>query len=86
MTSPWGAVSYADEEATTADPVRVEPLARGAQRGQPVALIGAEAEVAPHRSGREGQRSRQTSTATSSTGSGMGGSGLAARTRTESAP
>ena len=61
------------------DAVALERGSRGAQVGEPVALVRAEAEVAR-------QASFQTSTDTSSTGSGIGGSGLAAFTRTDSAP
>ncbi len=61
------------------DAAGAQPLARGAQVADAVALVGAEAEVAR-------QTCFQTSTETSSTGSGIGGSGLAALTRTDSAP
>ena len=66
------------------DAVRAQRRARGAQVGEPVALVGAQAEV-PDDGGHQ-SASRQTSTATSSTGSGIGGSGLAALTRTDSTP
>src|ERR671919_38972 len=71
-----------------------EGIAGGAEVGEPVPLVGAQAEVAgqvwPQAPGSAGcariTHSFHTSTETSSTGSGIGGSGLDAFTRTDSAP
>ena len=67
--------------ACDGDAAPFERVAGRSNVREPVADVGAEAEVRP-----QSPRSFQTSTVTSSTGSGIGGSGFVARTVTASAP